>query len=75
VTQVIRILDGDSSDYDQYVSVPEGMTPEQAVAAFNAAVEKLDEDESGEGRGGDQLEGILNALNMQQVEIYDTVAW
>ena len=73
MTQVIRILDCDSSDYDQYVSVPEGMTPEQAVAAFNAAVEKLDED--GEGRGGDQLEGILNALNMQQVEIYDTVAW
>lgn len=73
MTQVIRILDSDSSDYDQYVSVPEGMTPEQAVAAFNAAVEKLDED--GEGRGGDQLEGILNALNMQQVEIYDTVAW
>ena len=73
MTQVIRILDGDSSDYDQYVSVPEGMTPEQAVAAFNAAVEKLDEDS--EGRGGDQLEGILNALNMQQVEIYDTVAW
>lgn len=73
--QVIRIPDSDSPEYDRYVGVPEGMTAQQAVTAFNAAVEKLGEDESGEGRGGDQLESILAALNMHPVEIHDTVEW
>lgn len=59
MTHIIRIPDSDATEYDHLFAIPEGMTPAEAVAKINAAIEAVDEEEDGYGRTGDALESII----------------
>jgi hypothetical protein len=76
-TNIIRIPDPDSGDYDWYITVPDGMTPEEAVAALNAGIERmatLDEDGTYEWQG-DEINTLIESIGSEFVTIHDTVTW
>lgn len=74
-TTIIRIPDAENSEYDIFLAVPEGMTPDQAVAAINAGIDAIDADDAGEGRMGDAMDALLSKHGFEYVSIIDTIEW